>query len=272
MAWIGKVGGGILGFIAGGPVGALIGGALGHQFDRGSSFGGRTPHPGYESLESGAHTPAERQRLFFETTFFGLGALAKADGRVSESEIEAARGVMQDMGLGADAVRRAIHCFTAGKRPGFPIQGRVALLRQACGSEPELLRTFLEIQMEFLLGKESISARERGLLLGMAETLGVGRVDLAHLEAVLRARRGFRERRGPAASPRSPAGAYQALGLTPEATDAEVKTAYRRLMNQHHPDKQAARGMPESLLEAAKERTREIRAAYELIREQRGMK
>ena len=56
------------------------------------------------------------------------------------------------------------------------------------------------------------------------------------------------------------------------ATDAEVKTAYRRLMNQHHPDKQAARGLPESMLEAAKERTHEIRAAYELIREQRGMK
>ena len=35
MAWIGKVGGGILGLIVGGPVGALIGSALGHQFDRG---------------------------------------------------------------------------------------------------------------------------------------------------------------------------------------------------------------------------------------------
>jgi DnaJ like chaperone protein len=43
-------------------------------------------------------------------------------------------------------------------------------------------------------------------------------------------------------------------------------------MNQHHPDKQAARGLPEPMLEAAKERTHEIRAAYEMIREQRGMK
>jgi len=272
MAWIGKVGGGILGFIAGGPVGAVIGGALGHQFDRGAGVTGRGPQLGHDSIDGEGSSPAERQRLFFETTFFGLGALAKADGRVSEREIDAARGVMQDMGLGRDAVRRAIHCFTAGKRPGFPIQGRVALLRQACAGEPELLRTFLELQMEFLLGKEAISPRERSLLLGMAETLGVGRVDLAHLEAVLRARRGFRQQRGPVDSSPSPAGAYQALGVTAAATDAEVKTAYRRLMNQHHPDKQAARGLPESMLEAAKERTREIRAAYELIREQRGMK
>jgi DnaJ like chaperone protein len=42
-------------------------------------------------------------------------------------------------------------------------------------------------------------------------------------------------------------------------------------MNQHHPDKQAARGLPESMLEAAKERTHEIRAAYELSRERRGL-
>ena len=80
-------------------------------------------------------------------------------------------------------------------------------------------------------------------------------------------------RQRPVASPgQTLGGAYRALGLKSAATDTEVKTAYRRLMNQHHPDKQAARGLPESMLEAAKERTHEIRAAYELIREQRGMK
>jgi DnaJ like chaperone protein len=100
----------------------------------------------------------------------------------------------------------------------------------------------------------------------------VGRTDLANLEAVLRARRTFRQKR-PATSPgQSLPGAYRALGLGPAATDADVKKAYRRLMNQHHPDKQAARGLPESMLEAAKERTHEIRAAYELIRERRGLK
>ena len=43
-------------------------------------------------------------------------------------------------------------------------------------------------------------------------------------------------------------------------------------MNQHHPDKLVARGMPDSMMEVAKERTREIRAAYERIKEQRGIK
>ena len=273
MAWIGKIGGGVLGLIVGGPVGALIGSALGHQFDRGAGHAGFL---GYDDLSDPgdgiAYSAADRQRLFFQTAFYGLGALAKADGRVSEAEIEAARGLMTEMRLGPAAVRDAIQCFAEGKGANFPLRDRVLVLRRACRHEPELLRTFLEIQMDFLLGKQAISGGERSLLLSMADTLGVGRMDLVHLEAVLRARRSFRQQR-PVASPgQTLGGAYRALGLESAATDAEVKTAYRRLMNQHHPDKQAARGLPESMLEAAKERTHEIRAAYELIRDQRGMK
>ena len=66
--------------------------------------------------------------------------------------------------------------------------------------------------------------------------------------------------------------AYKSLGIEATATDKEVKLAYRRLMNQHHPDKLVAKGLPESMMEAAKERTREIRAAYERIRDHRGMR
>jgi len=68
------------------------------------------------------------------------------------------------------------------------------------------------------------------------------------------------------------AAAYQALGIDSSATDKEVKTAYRRLMNQHHPDKLVAKGLPDSMMEVAKVRTREIRAAYEVLKEQRGIK
>jgi len=271
MAWIGKVGGGILGLIVGGPVGALIGSALGHQFDRGAGavfprLGG-LDDPG----DDVPFTAADRQRLFFKTTFHGLGALAKADGRVSEAEIDAARTLMTEMRLPPDTVRAAIDWFNEGKQAGFPLRERVMLLRRACRREPELLRTFIEIEMDFLLGKQAVSSAERAVLLVMTDALGVGRMDLARLESILRARRSFRQQRPVAAPGQTLEGAYRALGLEPEASNAEVKTAYRRLMNQHHPDKQAARGLPESMLQAAEERTHEIRAAYELIRERRGM-
>lgn len=274
MTWIGKVGGGALGFVVGGPVGAIIGAALGHQFDRGAGVFGALGHDGFDrdGGDARVYSAADRECLFFETTFQCLGALAKADGRVSAAEIDAARAVMAEMHLRPEAVRRAIDCFTAGKAPDFPLRRRVAMLRRACRNQPELLRTFLEIQMDFILDKPAISLRERAVLLSMAEALGVARLDLVHLEAVLRARRGFRQQR-PAATPgRSVDHAYRALGLTPAASDAEVKKAYRRLMNQHHPDKQAARGLPQDMLEASQERTHQIRAAYDLIREHRGGK
>jgi DnaJ like chaperone protein len=55
-------------------------------------------------------------------------------------------------------------------------------------------------------------------------------------------------------------------------SDEEVVKAYRRQMSRHHPDKLKANGLPQSMLERAKERTQQIQAAYEVIRERRGMR
>ena len=63
--------------------------------------------------------------------------------------------------------------------------------------------------------------------------------------------------------------AYTSLGLTPDVRDAEVKRAYRRLVSENHPDKLAAKGLPESMRQIAEERTREINVAYDLIKESR---
>ena len=271
MGWIGKVGGGIIGLLVGGPPGAIIGAALGHQFDRGAGPEGLRGL-GYNPADAGVWSAADRQRLFFETTFHGLGALAKADGRVSEAELDSARTVMANLRLQPAAVRRAMDCFTLGKGADFPLQEHVARLRQACRGQPQLLQTFLEIQLDFLLDKPVISTGERMLLLQMSRTLGVSTVGLTHLEAALRARRAFRQQRTTTTPQQTLGGAYRALDIEPDASDAEVKTAYRRLMNQYHPDKQAARGLPADMLEDAKERTHEIRAAYDLIREHRGMR
>ena len=66
--------------------------------------------------------------------------------------------------------------------------------------------------------------------------------------------------------------AYEVLGVASTASDAEVTKAYRRLMNQNHPDKLVARGLPESMMKVAEEKTRQVRAAYELLREARAMR
>jgi DnaJ like chaperone protein len=62
---------------------------------------------------------------------------------------------------------------------------------------------------------------------------------------------------------------YTRLGLAPEASDAEVKRAFRQLAAAHHPDKVAHLGP--GAVEQANRRFREIRDAYEEIRRLRGL-
>src|SRR5687768_4417069 len=89
MRWTGKLIGAVLGFLIAGPFGALIGLLLGHQFDEQAR---RVPSgPGLESAEISAR--------FFRTAFQIMGHVAKADGRVSEREIDAARAVMSELRL-----------------------------------------------------------------------------------------------------------------------------------------------------------------------------
>ena len=63
--------------------------------------------------------------------------------------------------------------------------------------------------------------------------------------------------------------AYAVLGISPSATDDEVKSAYRRMAMKNHPDKVATLG-PE-VQKAAEEKFRQIQDAYETIKRQRGM-
>ena len=64
--------------------------------------------------------------------------------------------------------------------------------------------------------------------------------------------------RGPRENP------WRVLGLTDEASDAEVDLAYRRLITQYHPDKLS--GVADELRRQAEARAREINAAYDRIK------
>jgi DnaJ like chaperone protein len=256
--WAGKLAGAIIGSLAG-PVGAVVGLFLGHQFDRGMQASRSNQFDGVG-------------RVFFETTFGVMGHVAKADGRVSEADIRAARGIMSRMNLERPQVQEAIRLFTAGKSPDWPLHRQLARLREAIGSRRTLRRAFLEIQMEAALAEGRLSAETRELLWRIASALELSRVEMAQVEALLRLSRGFGDRGKARSVQPTAADAYRVLGLEPGASDGEVKLAYRRLMNQHHPDKLRARGMPESMIPVAEAKTREIRAAWDTLRAARGMR
>src|SRR5262249_62069790 len=97
-------------------------------------------------------------------------------------------------------------------------------------------------------------------------------VELAQTEAVLRIRSGsFRQQPQRAQTQEHLVQAYRVLECTPQSSNEDVVKAYRRQLSRNHPDKLKANGLPESMIEHAKQQTQQIIEAYELIRERRGL-
>lgn len=263
MAWYGKIIGALIGYVIGrGLLGAIIGFIIGHQFDK------RMAAP----VKPGGD-PHELRVAFFRATFQVMGRIAKSDGRVTEEEIRAAREAMGRFRLGDSDRQRAIDLFTEGKNPDFPLSDALEELDSLMSGRADLRRLFVQIQLETTMRAGGPSPAAREILARVCTALHVSSVELAAMEAMMRmgARAGAGAANG-ASGPTSLADAYSVLGVKPAATDREVTLAYRRQMSQNHPDKLVANGLPESMIEAAQERTRQILEAYERIRRHRGMK
>jgi len=257
--------------MAGGPVGAALGVLVGHQFDA-NSGPSVVRRPGLGSA-AGA-TATQIGERFFRTTFQVMGHVAKADGRVSEQEIQAARAVMSELRLQPAQVRVAIACFTEGKAPQFAVGNALDALYSACGGRPDLMRAFVEIQMRAALMGNDLQTSARGVLQNIAGRLGLGGLEFAHIEAVLRMRRNGHGGPGgapPVDEPARLAQAYKVLECSPQNSNEELSLAYRRQLSRHHPDKLKANGLPDSMIEHAKQRTQQIIEAWELVRERRGI-
>jgi DnaJ like chaperone protein len=263
MQWFGKAIGAFIGFAAAGPVGSLLGAVLGHQVDQTSSVWRRR-----EGRRAAA--PEAISQLFFEVAFEVMGHVAKVDGRVSEDEIRIARRIMHDMRLSGDQVRIAIERFTAGKQAEYPLAARLAALDAQIGDRADLALAFVQLQLQAAVGAGQIDSHKRQLLWRVASALQVGRAEVAQVEALVRAH--YQRHAAAATGAASVEDAYRVLGIASDASTDDVKRAYRRLMNQHHPDKLVARGLPESMASVAEQKTLEVRAAYERIKAARGFK
>ena len=267
MSYWGKVVGTVAGLATGRPLMALVGLILGHQFDRGfaNTFG-----------KIGAKTADGRlEKLspeFVTVLFQVIGHIAKADGRVTEDEIRAARSLMHRLGLGPAEARRAIGWFEEGKNPAFPVRERVAGLRESAARKPEARALFVRLLMEISLANATLDHRQRAVLWDVCKEFGIGRVELAQMEAILRAQRGFRSSEAGDADARRVEGAYKTLGVDKTSSNEDIKKAYRRLMNKIHPDKIAAENPDEAVIAEAERRTREVRGAYEMLKVRRSIR
>ncbi len=252
--------------------GLLLGFFLGYLFDRMLAQGMRVQFSTEEKLAM--------QQAFVRSLFLSLGHLAKADGRVSPREIAMTESVMTHLQLDARSREQAIAFFREGKNLSREqmLADLVALKKITKAYRP-ILNVFMELQFQVAFSEGEPGAQDSAVLKDYAQALGYSNFQFDRLYAMHRAHYFFHQHyansqqgfyRSTGSSSRSSstntlAHAYGVLGLKPGATKEEVKKAYRRLMNEYHPDKLASKGLPESMMKAATEKAQEIGQAYELI-------
>ena len=250
--------GAIIGLLAGGAVGLLIGGFIGYVAGQALK----------QFLVNGLRVA---QTELIESVFAVMGALCKVDSVVTRDEINAVEQIFGMLRLNDEQRRQAKAAFTKGKQSDFDLDAAVDRFATISRGRAPLVQLFMQLQCMAVAADGQIHPAEHAMLVRIAGRLGLSEQDVAQLESLLRAAtgRGAGDRAGAPPQDRL-SDAYVALGVEPDATPAEIKRAYRKLISQNHPDKLAARGLPESMRAVAEERSRELNAAYDLIKASRG--
>lgn len=245
----------------GGPFGALIGGAIGHLFID-SQVETIEASKRYEGQRRPVREPRfthqeQQQAVFFASTFAMLGKMAKADGQVTQAEIKIVEAFMRDhLRLDKQARMFAINVFNRAKDDAYPYSQYASEFARHFQHDQNMRMVLFEILFEVAAADGSVHSAEAHLLEETVRYLQIPRHLFDELQARL----------APSADP-----AYAVLGLTPDATDAEVKKAYRAKVMEFHPDKIVSKGLPEEFLKFAEEKFKEVTEAYEKIKKARGL-
>ncbi|MCK5769860.1 co-chaperone DjlA [Algiphilus sp.] len=254
----GLIVGGLIGLLIGGGRGLLIGGLIGY-------FAARPLLRWLIRTRFG-----KLQERFLESVFAVMGAVCKADGQVTEDEIQVAEALFTRFRLDENARNQARAAFNRGKAADFDLDAEVAAFASTAQRQRPLLAMFLQIQISAVGADGRIHPAEHEMLVRIARGLGFSEAEVARMEAMLRG--GGAGAGGQAGGGRSQVDldwAYEVLGVSPEASDDEVKRAYRKLVNENHPDRLAAKGLPESMRPMAEEKTRDLTTAYDRIKSAR---
>ncbi|WP_018692967.1 co-chaperone DjlA [Algicola sagamiensis] len=263
----GKILGALFGFALLKIPGLLLGLLLGHWLDK-------VYQTAYEKVGYFGHfiqAAKEKEALFFYTTFAVMGHIAKSNGRVSEVHIVAATELMRRLNLSSTEKKKAQDAFSEGKDPDFPLKDAIDTFRTAFLPYREMTQLFLELQVQIALCDGVLSSQEKIVLEKLSQYLKLPQGTLEHIIERFQAEANYqRHRSSPQTRKDDLSHAYQLLGVTESTPWKDIKKSYRRLMSQNHPDKLMGKGLPESMLEVAKQKTQDIQRAYDLLKEVHG--
>jgi DnaJ like chaperone protein len=245
MGLMGGIFGGTIGFALGGPLGGMLGAVIGHKLGEGARA-------------KIADAQQQAQAAFFITTFSMLGKLAKADGQVSRDEIVMVSRFMRDeLGLSPDDQLHAQKIFNEAKNSPDGFEDYARQFATIFGADPRMRAVMLDLLTRLAAADGQVHPAEEEMLRQAAHIFGLS----GHTFDDMVASRGKDVRRH-----------YATLGLPVDASEDEIKSKYRRLVVEYHPDKVVSKGLPEEFVELAEKKLREIQEAYEAIKQERGMR
>jgi DnaJ like chaperone protein len=259
MSWFGKIVGGTLGLFVGGPIGAIGGAALGHfMFDRGegAGFGWQEQLGGHGGGAQRVTTQEQAQATYFVALFSLLGKLAKADGTVSQAEGEAFKAMLNQMPLSREQRQFAVNIFNEAKRSPYSIEDFARQFRDITPGRTEIHTQMVDMLYQIAAVDQHLHEQEEAAIRSVSRILGLSEHQVNGIKAKY-----FDDT----------AAHYNVLGISSEATDDEVRSAYRELARQYHPDTVVSKGLPEEFVNFAHKRFQEIQNAYEEIKKERNM-
>lgn len=261
MAWLGKMFGGTLGFMFGGPLGMIAGIAFGHMFDK-AGTAGTNPYAQQGSTSGTYYTAQDQsQMMFFVGAFSMLARLASVDGNVSSSERQKVlEFIRRDLRLGYQEEEAAMKVFDTALNGGGTFEQFASQFYQNFAHAPNILQMMIDIFYRVAAADGHVNKVEEAMIRRGAT---IFRIPDSFIDALCRKYGGCAS-----SSERS----YAVLNLNRNASDDEVKRAYRKLSIEFHPDTLAAKGMGDEFLAHATEKFREIQQAYDEIKRERGIK
>ncbi|MDQ6963991.1 MAG: TerB family tellurite resistance protein [Mariprofundales bacterium] len=247
-----------IGALIGGPIGAGIGGWLGHSI--GSAYQQAQQQQGVSNGGGGSPlhlNQDEAQSIFFVALFSMLAKMANADGRVDSSEADLINELARtQFKMDTEDRRAAGTIFTNALKDSYSIYDYAKQYRQIAGSR-EMCEMVYRLLFAVAYADNSLHGDEDAILQQIPDHLGL---DQSYYHMLLEEFRGNRPDIDEA---------YKVLGCDANSSDSEIKSAYRKLCKEYHPDTIAAKGLPEGFIQYAEQQMHLINEAYQTIKDHR---
>lgn len=252
MAKYGKWIGGGLGWAFGGPIGAILGFVFGSMYD--SMQRGEFQLPGGQGHpygQAGGTRPQTQTGDFSASLLILTAAIMKADEKVMRSELDYVKQFLVQQ-FGDQQAKEQLMMLKEILKQDINVYEVSLQIRNYMEYSSRL--QLLHFLFGIALADGKTHASEVDVIQMVAKYIGIRDNDFNSIKAMF---------------VKDTTSAYKILETTPDASDEEVKKAYRSMATKYHPDKVSHLGA--DIQKAAKEKFQKVSEAYNKIKEERGM-